>query len=214
VALTPLMILFLNFFVVLFPVIVIMQEPPGEGTMLRPPRDPRLKLANPVSVREWIIYGGALFLVTLTALVLGPGDLMGEQASVPMTMAFVVMSFGTILSGLVLRRSPESGLAAPLLGAVKTLSIPVLITIVAVEWTFMQRLLATTSLTGGQWLACLALALVVPAVIELTKVRGRRRLAVERARRGVDPVAAVTPARAISHRGGAPAREASATITT
>jgi P-type Ca2+ transporter type 2C len=196
VALTPLMVLFLNFFIVLFPVIVIMQEPPGPGTMQRPPRDPHLKLANPVSVREWVLYGGALFLVTLAALLLGPGELMGEEPSVPMTMAFVVMSFGTILSGLVLRRDPESGLTAPLLGAVKTLSIPVLITIVAVEWTFMQKLLATTSLTGGQWLSCIVLSLVVPAVIELSKVLQRRHLGTPVP---VDPIHAVNPARAIAN---------------
>ena len=193
VALTPLMILFLNFFVVLFPVIVIMQEPPGPGTMQRPPRDPNLKLANPVSIRDWIIYGGALFVVTLAALLLGPGELMGEEPSVPMTMAFVVMAFGTILSGLVLRRDPESGLTEPVLGALKTLSIPVVITIVAVEWTFMQKLLATTSLTGGQWVASLALALVVPAVIELTKIPRRRALARPQS---IDPARAVSPDRA------------------
>ncbi len=135
-----------------------MQEPALPGLMTKPPRDPNLKLANPVAVRQWAFYGAVLFLVTLVALLLGPGELAGDQPSVPMTMAFVVMAFGTILSGLVLRRSPEPGLAASVPGALKTLSIPVLITIVAVEWTFMQNLLLTTSLTGGQWAACIALA--------------------------------------------------------
>ena len=111
-----------------------------------------------------------------------------------MTMAFVVMAFGTILSGLVLRRDPESGLAAPLLGAVRTLSIPVLITIVAVEWTFMQNLLLTTSLTGGQWAACIGLALLVPITIELSKIPRRRHL---HTLTQVDPVHAVAPARAL-----------------
>ncbi len=32
-----------------------------------------------------------------------------------MTMAFVVMALGTVLSGLVLRRAPEPGLAEPVL---------------------------------------------------------------------------------------------------
>jgi Ca2+-transporting ATPase len=132
--------------------------------------------------------------MTLVALLFGPGELAGEEPSVPMTMAFVVMSFGTIVSGLALRRDPESGLADPILGAVKTLTIPVLITIVAVEWTFMQRLLATTSLTGGQWVACIGLALVVLAVIELTKIRRRRALATSQV---IDPRHAVTPDRAV-----------------
>ena len=171
IALTPLMVLFLNFFIAIFPVIVIMQEPALPGLMTKPPRDPKLKLANPVAVRQWAFYGPdpvpghpdrpPLF---------GPGELAGEQPSVPMTMGFVVMAFGTILSGLVLRRSPETSLAETVLAALETLSIPVLITIVAVEWTFMQNLLLTTSLTGGQSAACIGLAVLVPITIELSKI--------------------------------------------
>ena len=57
-----------------------------------------------------------------------------------MTMAFVVMAFGTIFSGLVMRRDPESGLAPPILRAVGILAIPALITVLAVELPGMQRL--------------------------------------------------------------------------
>ena len=194
VALTPMMVLFLNFFISIFPVMVIMREPVGPGIMSRPPRDPDVGLSNPTAIRQWTVYGGTLFVVTLIALLQGPGDLMGDQASVPMTMAFVVMAFGTILSGLVLRRDPESGLAAPILDALKILSIPVLITIAAVELAFMQRLLSTTPLSGGQWVACVALALVVPIVIELSKILRRRRLA---SHAPVDVAHAVSPARGL-----------------
>jgi len=194
VALTPLMVLFLNFFISIFPVIVIMHEPAGAGLMTKPPRDPHLKLANPVSVRQWAFYGGVLFLMTLMPLLFGPGELAGEQASVPMTMAFVVMAFGTVLSGLVLRRAPESGFSAPVLGALKTLSVPILITVVAVEWTFMQNLLATTSLSGGQWLAAIGLSLAVPITIELSKIPQRRALAKPAI---IDPAHAVSPGRAM-----------------
>jgi Ca2+-transporting ATPase len=197
IALTPLMVLFLNFFISIFPVVVIMREPALPGLMTRPPRDPKLKLANPVSVRQWAFYGATLFLVTLVALVAGPGELMGDQPSVPMTMAFVVMALGTVLSGLVLRRSPESGLAEPLLDAVKVLSIPILITVVAVEWAFMQKLLLTTSLTGGQWVACVGLALLVPITIELSKIPRRRHLAA--APNAIAPADAVAPQRARVH---------------
>jgi len=112
-----------------------------------------------------------------------------------MTMAFVVMALGTVLSGLVLRRAPESGLAEPLLPALKVLSIPILITIVAVEWTFMQELLLTTSLTGGQWVACIALALVSPITIELSKIPNRRHLP---APEPIDAAHTVSPARALA----------------
>ncbi len=78
----------------------------------------------------------------------------------------------------------------------KILLIPILITIVAVEWTFMQKLLLTTSLTGGQWVASIALALLVPITIELSKIPRRRHLAV--APIAIDPVDAVNPARALA----------------
>ena len=197
VALTPLMVLFLNFFISIFPVIAIMHEPPGAGTMTRPPRDPNHRLANPSSVRQWLLYGGVLFLATLVALVAGPGQLAGEEPSTPMTMAFVVMALGTVLSGLSLRRDRESGLAPPLLEAVRTLSIPVLITVVSVEWTLMQRMLDTQSLTGGQWLASVLLALATPLVIEVDKLIGRRRHRAAPAT--VDARVAVAPERARAH---------------
>ena len=78
--------------------------------------------------------------------------------------------------------------------AAKTLAIPAAITLVAVEWTFMQKLLLTTPLTTGQWLASLGLALLVPITIELNKVPSRRRL-VQQTSVGLDPTEAVTPQR-------------------
>ncbi len=197
VAMTPLMVLFLNFFISVFPVIAIMHEEPGEGAMTRPPRDPAVALANPTAVRHWLLYGGVLFVVTLVALLAGPGELSVDEPNVPMTMAFAVMALGTILSGLVLRRDPEPGLAPPLLPAVRTLSIPVALTVVAVEWTFMQGLLGTTSLSGGQWAASVGLALVVPVVIELAKAISRRGMPGSVAPTDVEH--AVNPERAVAH---------------
>ncbi len=193
-ALTPLMILFLNFFIAIFPVIVIMQEPATPGLMARPPRDPKAKLTNPSAIAQWLLFGGVLFVATLAALLLGPGELSGSKASVRMTMAFVVMAFGTIFSGLVFRRDPEPGLAAPLLGAVKTLAIPVAITVVAVEWTFLQKLLLTTSLSAGEWLASVGLALLVPLAVELSKI-GRRRALARSSADALGPAEALTPLR-------------------
>ncbi len=192
-ALTPLMVLFLNFFISVFPVIVIMRDPPAPGLMNKPPRDPKQTISNPVAVRQWALYGGTLFLVSLAALTLGPGELSPTVASTPMTMAFVVMALGTVLSGLVLRRDPESGLGAPVLGALQVLVVPVLLTIVSVEWTFMQNFLMTRSLTGGEWLACIGLALLVPLVIEGDKAWRRHRT--RRATEALDPRVATAPAR-------------------
>ncbi|GAA3633745.1 cation-translocating P-type ATPase [Microlunatus ginsengisoli] len=193
-ALTPMMVLFLNFFISIFPVIVIMRDRPAPGIMTRPPRDPKVTISNRHAVTEWIAYGLILFVVTLIPLVFVENGGATGQDNVGMTMAFVVMAFGTIGSGLVLRRDPDSGLTEPVLDAVKTLTIPVLITIAAVELQFMQRLLETTSLSANQWLACLGLALVLPIVIELKKLVVRRRTA--KPAGPLDPQRALEPERA------------------
>ncbi|RDI31378.1 Ca2+-transporting ATPase [Rhodococcus sp. AG1013] len=175
VALTPLMVLFQHFFITLFPVIVIMQDPPPPNLMDKPPRDPGRPIANKRSFVQWFAYGALQFAVTLAAMLLAPGPMSPTEPNVPMTMAFVVLSFGSILAGLVLRRDPDSGLTAPILGAIKILSIPTVVTVFAVELGFLQDLLTTTTLTGGQWLACLGWSLIVPVVIEAEKALRRRR---------------------------------------
>ncbi|MDT2004866.1 cation-translocating P-type ATPase [Rhodococcus opacus] len=175
VALTPLMVLFQHFFITLFPVAVIMADPPAPDLMDKPPRDPKMPIANRTAFVQWLAYGVLQFAVTLAAMLLAPGDMSTTEASVPMTTAFVVLSFGSILAGLVMRRDPESGLTAPILTALKILSVPVVVTVFAVEIGFLQDLLMTTSLTGGQWLACLGWSLIIPIVVEAEKALRRRR---------------------------------------
>ena len=196
VAMSPLMVLFLNFFIAAFPVIAIMVDPPSDTLMTRPPRDPKTPIANRSSVLMWLRYGAVLFLVSLVPLVADPSAASPDSPSVPVTMVFVVMSLGTIFSGVVMRRDPEPGFEPPILSALKILSIPVLLTIAAVEFGFMQQLLLTTSLSGGQWLGALALATVLPVYVELDKwVRRRRHRTVTE----VHPEDAVDPQRARTH---------------
>jgi P-type Ca2+ transporter type 2C len=198
VAMTPLMVLFLNFFISVFPVIVIMLDPGDPEVMNRPPRDPNVPITNPAAVSRWVLYGAVLFLAALVPLVFGPDTLYIDQPSVSMTMCFVVVGLGTVFSGLVMRRDPSSGLTPPVLGAIKILVIPAALVVLATELSFMQRGLLTASLDGLQWLACLGLALVLPVVVEVDKWIRRRRLPAPTPSR---PVEVVNPARALT---GAP----------
>ena len=178
VPLTPIMVLFLNFFITIFPVVVIMLDPAPDGIMQKPPRDPKKTIANRGAVVKWFFYGVLIFGTSLVPLLIFPTQLSPEQPNVPVTMTFVIAALGSIFGGLVIRRDPESGLAPPILTAVKWLSIPLLLTVLAVEVGFMQRLIGTVGLTGTEWLTCLGLALIVPVAIELEKwirrARGRR----------------------------------------
>lgn len=177
VPLTPIMILFLNFFISVFPVIVILLDPVPDGIMLKPPRDPKKTIANGGAITLWFVYGGVLFLMTLLPLLMFPDLASPSEPNVPVTMTFVVAAFGAVLGGLAMRRDPESGLSAPILTAIKWLAIPLAITVAAVEIGFLQRLVGTVSLSGSEWLICIGLSLVVPLFVEVEKWIRRRRIA-------------------------------------
>jgi len=197
VALTPSMVLFINFVIAGFPVIVIILEPVDHALMNDPPRNPKVTVSNRHEVVRWLVYGVTLFGVTLVPLLWGPDELSVDAASASMTMAFVVMCIGTILAGLTIRRDPSSGLLPPILKALMVLSAPAALTVLATEGSFLQGVLTTQPLTGSQWLAALLLALVPAIVIELDK-------AIKRARAsradGVTVEPTVLPERALSSR--------------
>ncbi|HET6752926.1 MAG TPA: cation-transporting P-type ATPase [Jiangellaceae bacterium] len=195
VAMTPLMVLFLNFFISIFPVIVIMVDPGDPDVMKRPPRDPKVPITNRAAMARWMLYGATLFLTALVPLVFGPDTLSTDEPSASMTMSFVVLGLGTVFSGLVMRRDPTSGLVPPILSAVKWLAIPVALVVLATELRFLQHGLLTQALTGPQWLACIGLALVVPVVVEVDKWVRRRR---HQQPAEYAPEVAVNPARAVS----------------
>ncbi|PJI94164.1 cation-translocating P-type ATPase [Luteimicrobium subarcticum] len=175
VAMTPLMVLALNFFVAIFPVVAIILDPADPTIMSRPPRDPRLGVANARAVRQWLLYGAVTAAVMLVPLAFGPGDLSQDHATVRMTMTFVVTALATVVSGFFMRRDPASGFDRPVLPALRILAIPVLLVVAAVELPFLQVALMTTSLSGTQWLACLGLAAVVGVVVEVDKLIRRNR---------------------------------------
>ncbi|HEX6787269.1 MAG TPA: cation-transporting P-type ATPase, partial [Acidimicrobiales bacterium] len=194
VAMTPLMVLFLNFFISVFPVAVIALDPGDPEIMNRPPRDPNVPITNRAAVSRWVLYGAVLFLAAFVPLAWGPDTLYIDQPSASMTMCFVVIGIGTVFSGLVMRRDPSSGLTPPVLGAIKILVIPAALVVLATELSFLQRALLTQSLDGLQWLACIGLALILPIVVEVDKWIRRRRIP---APTGPSTLEAVNPGRAV-----------------
>jgi Ca2+-transporting ATPase len=196
VALTPLMVLFVGLVIVIFPVIVVANDPGAPDIMSRPPRDPKVPITNTPAVMRWVLYGGVRFLAAFAVLVWGPDTPSTDQPSASMTMAFALIAFGAVLGGLVLRRDPASGLIPPLLKALAILTIPAILIVLATELPFMQSRFMTQPLTGGQWLVVLGLALLTAVVVEGDKWLRRRRTPVAAP---VDVRDAVEPARA--HRG-------------
>ncbi len=176
VPLTPLMVLFLNFFITIFPVVVILLDPAPADIMSHPPRDPSVTIARPAAVAQWLLYGGLMFVTTLVPLLVFAGSSSSTEPNVAVTMAFTVSALGSVLGGLAIRRDPASGLLPPIVTAVKWLAIPVALTVATVELGFLQRWIGTVGLSGGEWLACIGLALIVPVVVELEKWMRRARV--------------------------------------
>ena len=192
-AMTPTMVLYLLFFATSAGVIIIAVDPGDPDVMHRPPRDPSVPITNRSAVVMWVVYAAALFLAALGPLALGPDEPTSGAASVSMTMTFVVMGLGTVFNGLVNRRDPTSGLSAPVVKALLIGLVPAVMVFLATELPRLQHALHTTSLSGGQWLTCVALAAVLPLVVEVGKVVRRHRSQPPAAS---SPQAVVAPSRA------------------
>ena len=163
VALTPSMVLFLLFFATAVGVVVIAVDPGDPDVMHRPPRDPKLPIANRVAITMWLVYATALFVAAVVPLIAGPDQPSTDHASVSMTMTFAVMGFGTVFNAITNRRDPTSGLASPIVKAVGISMITVVLVFLATELPRLQGALMTTPLTGLQWLAVIGLALLCPS---------------------------------------------------
>ena len=195
VAMTPSMVLYLLFFATAAGVVVIAVDPGDPDVMRRPPRDPKVtdhqprgghcsgsSTARSCSWPRWSRWSA------------GPDEPSPDQASASMTMTFVVMGLGTVFNALTNRRDPTSGLTPPILKAAGDRPDPGRHGLPGHRAAPLpERRCSRRSLTGGQWLACLGLALLLPVVIEVSKWIRRRRAPKPSA---IDAPHAVAPARA------------------
>ena len=175
VALMPLMILYLLFFVTVAGVVVIAIDPGDPDIMSRPPRDPKLPISNRGAITSWVLYASVLFVAALLPLVIGPDDPKPDAASVSMTMTFAVLGFGTIFNAITNRREPASGIAPPILKALAISVVPLVMLVLAAELPGLQRALLTEEMSGLQWFACVGLAALLPITVEGRKWLVRRR---------------------------------------
>ena len=174
VALTPMMVLFLLVFVTSSGVVIIAVDPGAPDVMHRPPRDPKVPITNRTAIMLWSVYAATLFVGALIPLVAGPDDPRTDVPTASLTMTFVVMGLGTVFNALANRRDPTSGLSSPLLKGLAIALVPIALIVAGTELPGLQKGLLTTSLTGHEWLACFGLALLLPLVIETSKLIRRR----------------------------------------
>jgi Ca2+-transporting ATPase len=175
VALVPLMVIFLNFFVAVFPVAAIITDVTDPTVMDDKPRDPTVQIFNRSTGPRWILYGLVLGAMSLLPLVAGPDEPKFDGPSISMTMAFGVMGLSTVISGFAMRHERRSAFAQPLLKYAGILGMGALVVVLATQFAFLQRWLDTVPLTANQWAAVLGLSLVMPVVVELDKAWQRHR---------------------------------------
>ncbi len=152
VPLTPLMVIYVSFFVTFFPSSssrsIRARGHHAAAAARRPAgaREPSLDL--PVgALRRDDLRGGAH-----GASGLSPAARARRRRVCRSQTAFVVLCIGPTLAGLAMRRDPASGLVAPIGNALKWLWIPIALTVVSVETGVMHQLLMTRVLmprSGG-----------------------------------------------------------------
>lgn len=177
VAMLPMQVLSLNFAVAIIPIIIISLDPPDPRVMDEPPRDPAVRIFNRTTGIRWIGFGLVLGGASLLAVVLAPGEPLFDGASTPITMGYVVMGLGTAFAGFTMHRNPASSFERPVLRPAALTLLGVAIIYLTTEVGFLQRFLDTVPLSPGEWLTCLALAVVFPVVVELDKAWQRQRKA-------------------------------------
>ena len=166
--LTVLQILLVNLLLDGLPAAALGVDPPERTVMARPPRAPGEGLLDRVRVR--LLVGGAAIGAAIFA-----SFLIGSETShaVGQTMAFLTLVFGRLLFVFTVRgEGPfwRAGKNPRLFGAV-ALSAAIAVLVLAVH-TLGERF-GTVDLTGVQWAAALALAVVPLIVPELWKLRRR-----------------------------------------
>jgi Ca2+-transporting ATPase len=175
VALFPMQLLFCKFFVVVTVVVGFIVDVPDPSVMQRPPRKPGTRIVTGPQTIRWAVSGFLVAFSALAVLIWGPDEPSTTHGSVSMTMAFAVVALTAVNLGVVMRREREPAWSSPIFPYFWCILVGWLFTWAAVELGMLQRLLDTTSLTGGQWGLVLLLSIVTPLVVWVDKTIQLRR---------------------------------------
>jgi Ca2+-transporting ATPase len=176
IALFPMMLLFCKLFVVVTVVIGLVVDVPDPGVMQRPPRTPGTRIVKRAQLIRWFVSGLVVAASALCVLEFGPGEPSTEVATASMTMAFAVVALSSVNMGLVMRREREPVWASPVFPYMGWILLGWALTWAAVELGMFQRMLQSTSLTGGQWLVCIGLSAIAPLIVWVDKMIQLRKL--------------------------------------
>jgi P-type Ca2+ transporter type 2C len=173
-----LQILWLNMITDVFPALALALEPSRAGVMQRPPRDPNEPLVNRSYVVLIAWQGLLLAAVTLVAFAIGLDRYgRGDGLDHAVTISFMTLALTQVFHAFSARSARDTAFSRRTLenrwlwGAVL---LCVGLQLAAVYVPFLQTVLRTVPLGGGDWSLVLGLALAPVAVIEVVKWVQRR----------------------------------------
>jgi Ca2+-transporting ATPase len=170
---SALVVLFLNFLITVPVAIALAFDKPAPGLMEHKPRP----LKQPILSRsQWVRIAfigilAAIFTVFLEAAY------EAESATTAATVGFVTFALLSVAMGLSARSETATAFNRDIFSDRNQLllyGLALLITFLATELAVLQRILGLTSLSGNQWLICIAFAFALLLVDEVIKVFLRR----------------------------------------
>ena len=179
---SPLAVLWINFVVQVPIAIALGFDKPLPGLMGRKPRP----LAQPVlNVPQWVRAVGLGLLMAVATLWVRDVFEEWADALVAATMAVTTFSLMNVALGMSARSQTRTIFTRDVVSDRRQLTLyggTLIAIILATELDVLNRILDTTSLTGGQWLVCLLLAGGLILVEEITKLvlRNRERATLSR----------------------------------
>ncbi len=173
--LLPLQILWLNLVTDTFPALSLAFEPPDEGLMERPPRDPDRAILSRPFLTSMLFFSSLITAVTLAAYV--RGALAGSEERA-ITLAFMTLALAQLFHlGNARSRGPVIGPARMFSNRWAVGSVPLVLglQILAVTWAPLMQILHTTSMTLQDWGVVVTLSLVPAVVGQILEIAQRAR---------------------------------------
>lgn len=170
----PLQTLWVNFTTQVFQSVGLGYGAPSEGVMKRAPRTPGEPILDRASTR-WFIVAGLVMGATTLAVIAGAEHEEGKELA--RTMGVTTFAIANLVFSFTARDELRSVLSPETFDDrrfVVTSLMSAVAIILATESGFLQRILDTVSLSGNQWLVCIAGGLVIGVVSELRKLLLRR----------------------------------------
>ena len=168
----PLQTLWLNFTVNVAQGLGLGYGKPREGLMEDPPR-PKTQKILPRRLMTWLVTIGLVMAAgTLGVMAWATNAFPSDNNIIAQTMGVTTFALFRLFSSLETADEGQSVFSGSILANRPLLigtGVSVLTIILATELPFLQRILATVSLTGDQWLVCIGVALSLIVVEEIKK---------------------------------------------